>query len=57
MANLPGRDTITRLTPYTGPLLSVLGEGTLMADFALNPVGMTLEAGAWFERINNQPPA
>lgn len=49
----PGRDTITRLTPYTGPLLSDLGEGTLIADFALNPVGMTLEAGAWFERISH----
>ena len=47
----PGRDTITRLTPYTGPLLAVLGEGTLLADFALSPTGMTLEAGAWFERV------
>ena len=48
----PGRDTIIRLTPYTGPLLAVLGEGTLLADFALSPTGMTLEAGAWFDRVN-----
>ena len=51
----PGRDTITRLTPYTGPLLAVLGEGTLLADFALSPTGMTLEAGAWFERLAKGP--
>ena len=48
----PGRDTIIRLTPYTGPLLALLGEGTLLADFALSPTGMTLEAGAWFDRVN-----
>ncbi len=53
-----GRDTIIRLTPYTGPLLAVLGEGTLLADFALSPTGMTLEAGAWFDRVNlGDPPA
>lgn len=47
----PGRDTITALKPYTGPLLETLGKGTKLADFALNMSGMTLEAGAIFEAI------
>lgn len=47
----PGRDTITALRPYTGPLLGLLGTGTKLADFALNTSGMTLEAGASFEMI------
>jgi len=48
----PGRDTIIAMHPYTGPLLDLLGEGTMLADFALNTMGMTLEARGMFERIN-----
>lgn len=47
----PGRDTITALKPYNGPLLSTLGEGTKLADFELNKCGMTLESGAIFEVV------
>jgi hypothetical protein len=45
----PGRDTITALKPYTGPLLNTLGQGTKLASFALNTSGMTLEVNAIFE--------
>jgi hypothetical protein len=38
----PGRDRITRLLPYKGPLLEILGNGTRLADFALYKVGMTI---------------
>lgn len=48
----PGRDTITELKPYTGSLLETLGEGTKIANFALNTTGMTLEAGARYEVVN-----
>lgn len=47
----PRRDTITSLKPYNGPLLALLGEGTKLAEFALNKTGMTLESGAVFETI------
>lgn len=47
----PGRDTITGLKPYNGPLLETLGRGTKLAEFAINKCGMTLEAGASFETI------
>ena len=47
----PGRDTIIAMHPYTGPLLHILGEGTMLADFALNPTGMTLESIGMFERV------
>ncbi len=47
----PGRDTITALRPYDGPLLATLGRGTKLADFALNKTGMTLEAGGMFNVI------
>lgn len=47
----PGRDTIIALAPYRGPLLSLLGEGTKIASFALNKTGMTLEASGQYETI------
>lgn len=50
----PGRDTILALRPYTGPLLDLLGDGTQIADFALNKSGMTLEAGFQYERLNDR---
>ena len=46
-----GRDTITYLKPYDGPLLGLLGRGTKLSSFALNQTGMTLEAGAMFNVI------
>lgn len=45
----PGTDKIVRLRPYTGPL--DLGEGTMIADFALYKVGMTIEPGSDFEVV------
>ncbi|MDE2022478.1 MAG: hypothetical protein KGI71_06220 [Patescibacteria group bacterium] len=48
----PNRDTITKLTRYDGPLLGLLGEGTMLAEFALNKTGMTLEAGSFYEVFN-----
>ena len=50
----PKRDTITRLTPYKGPLLDVLGEGTRLAEFALLKSGMTMEAGARFNTVEQE---
>lgn len=47
----PGRDTITELQPYTGPLLETLGMGTKIASFALNITGMTLVDGEMFEVV------
>ena len=47
----PGRDTITKLTPYNGPLLGLLGQGTKLAEFALNKTGMTLVADDVFETV------
>ncbi len=41
-----GRDTITSLRPYTGPLSHLwdrYGGVARLADFALNKVGMTIE--------------
>lgn len=40
-----GRDTITRLLPYNGPLAYIWAEhgGARLADFALNKTGMTIE--------------
>lgn len=39
-----GRDTITALAPYTGPLASVFAGGAQSASFARGP-GMTIENG------------
>lgn len=49
----PGRDTIIALHPYQGPLLDVLGEGTMIADFAVNTIGMTLVSTDLFEVIHS----
>lgn len=38
----PGTDRIDRLVPYTGTLIELLGRGTRIASFALNPIGMTI---------------
>lgn len=51
----PGRDTIVRLDPVCRAVAGGAGEGTLLADFVLSPTGMTLEAGAWFERVAKGP--
>jgi hypothetical protein len=46
-----GRDTITALRPYKGPLAHLWAEqgGARLADFALNKVGMTIEPQMGFE--------
>lgn len=45
----PGRDTITDLRDYDGPIPEL--RGGRIASFALNPTGMTLEPGAEWELI------
>lgn len=46
-----GRDTITALRPYRGPLAYLWANhgGARLADFALNSVGMTIEPQMVFE--------
>lgn len=44
-----GRDTITRLVPYTGLLESEFKEGAQIAEFALSKTGMTIDNSAEFE--------
>lgn len=46
-----GRDTITDLKPYNGPLVRVLGEGTKLASFALFSTGMTLAGNGSYRRL------
>lgn len=46
----PGRDTITELRPYTGPL-ECLKEGEI-AIFALYTGGMTIEPGSRYRVLN-----
>lgn len=41
------RDTIVAMRPYAGPLARLAG--ARIAQFAVNQMGMTLEAGALFE--------
>jgi hypothetical protein len=45
----PGRDRIAKVKPYHGPLSSILGKGTQLADFDLNRTGMTLVAEELYE--------
>ena len=47
----PGRDTITELRPYDGPLAHLFPEGAQLAEFALNTTGMTIDNSAFFELI------
>jgi hypothetical protein len=47
----PGRDTITGLKPYTGPLLDALGKGTMIAEFAQNKTGMTMDTHSRYNKI------
>lgn len=52
-----GRDTILALAPYHGPL-AYLWEaqgGALLATFALNKVGMTIDPGERFTVIASSP--
>ena len=46
----PGRDTITALTGYDGPLKGILGAGTRIAHFALITTGMTIPPETRYER-------
>jgi hypothetical protein len=47
-----GRDTITGLRPYRGPLAYLFSEGAQLASFALNRSGMTIDNADTFERAN-----
>jgi len=47
----PGRDTIIKLEPYTGPLASLFPEGAQLATFALLKTGMTIDNADRFQRI------
>lgn len=48
-----GKDRITHLSPYVGPLASIFKEGAQIAAFALSNVGMTIDNGALYERITH----
>jgi hypothetical protein len=45
----PGRDTITKLRPYTGPLECL--KGGWIAEFAILRTGMTIEPGSQYRKI------
>jgi hypothetical protein len=45
------RDTITHLTPYTGPLSGLFPSGARIAEFALLRVGMTIDNEDRYEII------
>jgi len=50
-----GRDTITGLRPYNGPLSHLwdrYGGGARLADFAVNKVGMTIEPQIVFSVVH-----
>ena len=46
-----GRDTITELRPYTGPLSNLFPYGAQIASFAVNRSGMTIDNGDVYEVI------
>lgn len=46
------RDTITRLTPYTGKLASLFPKGAQIAEFALAPTGMTIDNEDYYEILS-----
>lgn len=45
----PGRDTITALRPYTGPLAPLFSAGASLASFGINASGMTIDHDQTFE--------
>lgn len=47
----PGRDTITGLEEYTGPLATTFSEGARIATFAILPRGMTLPNAEAYELV------
>jgi len=52
-----GRDTITGLRPYNGPLSHLwdrYGGGARLADFAINKVGMTIESQMLFNVLHRK---
>lgn len=50
----PRRDTITNLTPYTGPLKHIFTAGARIALFALNTGGMTIDHNETYFRISTE---
>lgn len=47
------RDTITAMSPYTGPLACL--KGARIAEFALFKTGMTIEPGSRHVLLNRTP--
>lgn len=50
----PGRDVITALAPYTGPIQELTG--ARIAEFATFTTGMTIEPRAGYTRIASTTP-
>lgn len=50
----PRRDTILKLTPYTGPLADVFKKGAQIAVFAQNVNGMTIDNAALYRVLNRR---
>ena len=50
----PGRDTITEIEPYKGPLESIFSEGASIAYFAIWHLGMTIPHTEAFKVIGIQ---
>jgi hypothetical protein len=48
----PGRDTVTTLRPYSGPLANLFPDGAQIAGFALLGTGMTIDNAERFLRIS-----
>ena len=44
-----GRDIITGLRPYTGPLAYLFPEGAQLADFVVNKAGMTIDNSDYYK--------
>lgn len=47
----PGRDTITELKPYAGPLAHLWKGKARIASFAILTTGMTIDPNERFQRI------
>ena len=47
----PGRDTITKLAPYNGPLSYLFKDGAQIAEFAQLKGGMTIDNSDFYEVV------
>lgn len=48
----PKRDTIMAIEPYTGPLAYLWPKGAIIAKFAINRSGMTIDKSDYEEVVN-----